>query len=761
MTNHQQELFETLPPPWELDDAGDTPLASIVFPEAPEGEFSYRIPDALRGQLRVGMRVRVPLGRGNRTVVGYCVGLTTGGAGGGQWKDIQEVIDALPLVSAGILELTRWMSDYYLCPWGPILEAVVPSGVRGQAGTREVLMLHVPTSVAARMTQLKLPPKQAVVLRTLVESPTPLTLAQVMERAACTLAPIQALRNKGLVRGETQRTEVGAMELSEIEATQPLQLSGDQQVAYDRIYQLLHTQQHSTVLLRGVTGSGKTEIYIRAIEEVTRFGRQAIVLVPEISLTPQTQRRFESRLASVAVLHSHLSPAQRHWQWQRIVRGEVQVVVGARSAVFAPTPHLGLIVMDEEHEPSFKQDTAPRYHAREVAIQRAMAEKVPLILGSATPSLESWHRARTGQYELIELPRRVGNRPMPDVATIDLRLSRKDRGFVGSLSRRLCLAMEQALDDGGQVILLLNRRGFATQIQCPACGEVVKCHDCEIALTHHRDEKKAICHYCNYQTDTPPRCPKCQFDSIQLSGTGTQRLENEIRQRFPNAVTLRMDSDTMRQPGSHDRALERFRRGEVQILVGTQLIAKGLDFPNVTLVGVVNADVALHFPDFRASERTFQLVTQVAGRTGRGDRAGRVLVQTFSPEHQAISTATTHDFVSFADWELKNREEFGYPPFSQVVRLVFRGESEAKVQTFAEHFVECLRKNLEAPEEKTRVLGPVPAPLAKLRGLFRYHALLQTEAPDLVRAALKKTGTEIPKSPDVQWIVDVDAASML
>ena len=425
----------------------------------------------------------------------------------------------------------------------------------------------------------------------------------------------------------------------------PFELNDDQRAALAAIQDPLRAPRHETILIHGVTGSGKTEVYIQAIQEVVSYGRQAIMLVPEISLTPQTEERFRARFDRVAVLHSHLSDAERHWHWERIARGEVQVVVGARSAVFAPVPHLGLIVLDEEHESSFKQDSAPRYHAREVALWRAREERIPLVLASATPSLESWYRAKQGEYRLVEMPRRVFNRPLPAVATIDLRDEFRSYRSRGAVSRQMHQAIEAALRDGGQVILLLNRRGYSTHIQCPMCGNVVRCPNCDLPLTHHRAGEMAICHYCDFQQPSPQECPECGATAIHFRGLGTQRLEAEIRARFPQAAVLRMDTDAMQSPGSHDRALSAFRDGKVQILLGTQMIAKGLDFPNVTLVGVINADTALHLPDFRAAERTFQLVTQVAGRTGRGEKGGRVLVQTFSPDHPAIRAAVKHDFA--------------------------------------------------------------------------------------------------------------------
>ena len=513
--------------------------------------------------------------------------------------------------------------------------------------------------------------------------------------------------------------------------------------------------------MHGVTGSGKTEVYIQAIQEVIRFGRQAIVLVPEISLTPQTRQRFRERFDSVAVLHSHLSGAERHWHWQQIALGKVQVVVGARSAVFAPTPNLGLIAIDEEHDASFKQDSVPRYHARQVALERTRAAGVPLVLGSATPSLESWYAAQQGEYKLLDLPTRVLDRPLPDVAAIDLRTEFRNRQSRGAVSRQLHMAMREALEAGGQIILLLNRRGFSTSIQCPACGHVVRCPDCDIALTHHRQGDKAICHFCDFETSAPPVCPECDFVGIRYSGLGTQRLEAEVRSRFPNVPCLRMDSDTMQKPGSHEEALARFRSGDVRILLGTQMIAKGLDFPDVTLVGVINADTALHFPDFRAAERTFNLVTQVAGRTGRSEKGGRVLVQTFSPEHPAIQAAMRHDYEAFARQELPTRQQYGYPPLTSMIRLIVRGPAETASEQFAEQMADILRTTAERRPFEFRVLGPAPAPIAKLRGKFRFHTLLLSPDIDRLRALVREATAELKPPHEVQWIADVDPLDML
>ena len=760
----QRSLFaDELERPWEVDAREECRVARLVFPSGPPGEFDYKIPEALAAEVEPGKRVRAPLGRGDRPVVGYCVAVEEQPATTRRLKELAACLDARPLLSAPLLRLTEWMARHYLCPWGQVLESVIPAGVRQQAGTRRTTLLHVADDALARAATLKLSRKQAQALRYLADSPEPLEPERLAQAVGMTVAPITALRRKGLLRSETVRLRHFEAEERIVAPEANHTLNADQQRALDLIREAMAARRHETLLLHGITGSGKTEVYIRAIQEVVSYGRQAIVLVPEISLTPQTRQRFLARFGSVALLHSHLTDSERHWHWERIARGEVAVIVGARSAVFAPTPRLGLIVLDEEHEGSFKQETAPRYHARDVALRRALDEQIPLILGSATPSLESYQRARGGEYRLVELPQRVMNRPLPDVVTIDLCAERQDKTSRGAISRRLRTAMEQALGDGGQVILLLNRRGYSTHIQCPQCGHVLRCPHCDIALTLHAEDRLALCHYCDHETPAPNVCGECQSPALRYSGLGTQRLEAELRARFPEYPCLRMDTDSMQGPGSHERALDAFRRGEVRILVGTQMIAKGHDFPEVTLVGVVNADTALHLPDFRAAERTFQLLVQVAGRTGRGDQGGRVLIQTFSPQHPAIQYATRHDYPGFALAELTARREaaFPYPPFSELARFVVRGQAEELVQAFAAHVVERLRAALAPAGDAARVLGPAPAQLARLRGLYRYHAQVQALDRGVLETALRAVVADLEPPDGVQWIVDVDPWDML
>jgi primosomal protein N' (replication factor Y) len=533
-----------------------------------------------------------------------------------------------------------------------------------------------------------------------------------------------------------------------------------------------------------VTGSGKTEIYLRAIEEVVKQGKEAIVLVPEISLTPQTLRRFRGRCGTVAVLHSHLTDAERGGYWRRVATGHVQVVVGARSAVFAPTRKLGLVIIDEEHEHTFKQESTPRYHARDVAVMRARLEDIPIIMGSATPSLESWANAAKGTYTLLDLPERVESRPMPPVRVIDLRHEPKGPGKPGAISPTLETAMRTALKQKGQIILLLNRRGFSTHVHCPACGHVAQCANCDLALTFHRTKAALVCHYCGWETAPFVNCPACQQAAIRYQGLGTEKLHAEIEAKFPGHVCQRMDSDTMTRPGSHERVLDAFRDGLIHILLGTQMIAKGLDFPNVTLVGVVNADVGLHLPDFRSAERTFQLLAQVAGRAGRGEKGGLVLVQTFTPDHPCITLAAKHDYPEFAALELTHRKQHRYPPYERLARLIVRSEKEDAARVFADHlagaFKEAIARSTAnspgftpgagepgfypgptAKPPPVRLLGPAECPVFRLNNYYRFHFQVQSEHSALLHDVLR-TVLAVAKPPaGVEFQVDVDPYNML
>ncbi len=767
------EEFARPTPKWEVAERTDFSLAQIVFNRPIEEPYDYVIPEAFQGTLQPGMRVKVPLGRGDKLTPGYCVGVRVAGEDDAsrlhKFKQVEEVLDVEPLIDAKMLGLTQWIAWRYLASWGQVLEAVVPAGVKNKAGTRETTYYRL-TSVSMRMNdeQLsKLPGKQAEVIRVARTKPDGITGSQLAELAHCGPGPIKTLVKKGWLESFRERAlkerEAGAASAKQ----ENLKLNVEQAVSLKAIVDASHEGRHETFLLHGVTGSGKTEVYIQAIQDAVARGKQAIVLVPEISLTPQTIRRFRSRFDEVAVLHSHLSDADRHYEWQRIASGEVKVVVGARSAIFAPLARLGLIIIDEEHETTFKQDTTPRYHAREVAQERARREGIPLVLGSATPTLESCYRVKQGEYKLLRMTKRIDGLTVPRVDLIDTLHDPliKQRHSIG---RAMQVGVDQALKDGGQVILFFNLRGFSPVLWCPSCSEKLKCPDCDLSLTWHKDKGKVICHTCEFSAVPPQRCPKCNEGTLKYLGAGTQKLEEEVRTKFANYKTIRMDSDSMRKPGSHDEALERFRHGEVQILLGTQMISKGLDFPNVTFVGVIDTDSMLFQPDFRASERTFQLISQVSGRTGRGSKGGRVFVQTSSRDEPAIALAAQHDFNAFVRLELGHRQEQGMPPFKTLTRIICRGPDEGETLEYATLLSEVLREAARKVAAGTgegplpiRILGPCPPHVARIKQMFRFHLQITAESFEQIRALWDEVKGKLPKGfARVEQQVDVDAMNL-
>ncbi len=742
-------------PEWQQAAMEDVLVAEVVFNLPLERPYTYSIPEELRDRVRAGQRVRAPLGRGNRSVVGYCVAVRQAESGQRTLKPIEELLDAEPLLSGQMLELTRWIGERYLCGWGQVLDSVIPAGVRKKSGTREVQSFILTPDSNDKLAESRLSRQQKTVIELLQKAAGPIAATDLCERAGCGPGPLNTLRKKGLITALRIRSEISGDDLLPAVQQSDLILNEQQQAALDMILKPLRAGTHETLLLHGATGSGKTEVYIRAIREVVSYGRQAIVLVPEISLTPQTIRRFRSRFKTVAVLHSHMTDSERHWQWQQIASGDIEVIVGARSAVFAPTPNLGLIVIDEEHEPSFKQDSTPRYHAREVARRRCQDERVPLILGSATPTLESWIRATRKLDTLVSMPSRVADRPLPPVVIVDTRNDpRISKG--SSLGRAMFQAIDRALKEKGQVILFLNLRGYSPTVWCRSCGAGIKCPNCDITLTWHRDKQVVVCHSCDYEIAPPKVCPTCQSPAVRYLGTGTQKLDEEVRNTFPNATSIRMDSDSMQKPGSHDEALEKFRSGEVQILLGTQMIAKGLDFPNVTMVGVIDADTMLRQPDMRAAERTFQLIAQVAGRTGRGERGGRVLVQTTCPNDPAVKFAAKHDFIGFAQHELAERYDVHAPPFASVARVIFRGSDETRTRQTAQAVADRLRAARKGPTEPVRVLGAAPAPITRLRGLWRFHLQITGKTHELVRELWQSVEKSLSLPDDVEFAIDVD-----
>jgi primosomal protein N' (replication factor Y) len=738
-------------------------FADVVFDRPLDHAYTYAVPESLIGAVAVGKRVAAPFGKGDKTIVGHCVRLAAAGPER-TVKELVRVLDEEPLLTPDLLRLTRWMADYYLCGWGQVLNAVVPAGARHQAGLRSAIFVQAVPEAELPPTPPTLTPKQTAALDALRRAGKPMEIRRLAQVAQCGTVPVEALVAKGMARRVTRRVDRFQDTTEAAVHEPPVTLNTDQLKVWAPVEKAVRGGGFQAFLLYGVTGSGKTEIYLRAIEEVVRQGKQALVLVPEISLTPQTIQRFRGRCGEMAVMHSHLGDAERGGHWRRVASGQVQVVVGARSAVFAPARKLGLIVIDEEHEATFKQESTPRYHARDVAVMRARLENVPILLGSATPSLESWHNAHRGQYTLLTLPTRVLDRPMPKVALIDLRNEIPRGGKFHALSPTLERAMKQALHDGGQVILLLNRRGFSTHVHCPACGHVETCRFCDVALTYHRERSLMLCHYCGYEQNPPDLCPKCGQQACRYQGLGTEKLEGEIAEKFPGIEARRMDSDTMRRPGSHAKVLAAFRRGEVRILFGTQMIAKGLDFPNVTLVGVVNADVGMHLPDFRAAERTFQLLAQVSGRAGRGSQGGRVLVQTFNPEQPCVALAAAHDYTGFVSSELPHRKVLSYPPFQRMARVIVRSRDREAAEAFAHKLVDVFNQALTrvtGEDSSVRLLGPAEAPVFRLKGYYRYHFQLQSPSAGALHHVLRHVLPAAKTPTGVECTVDIDPLAML
>lgn len=611
--------------------------------------------------------------------------------------------------------------------------------------------------------------KRAEILQILLDEEVPIATAELTKRIGTSVSLLRTLERRGFIQITRARTVRNPLSCQPVAATQPYVLNPAQTAVFAEIQNALtrlqtaSTEARRILLLHGVTGSGKTEVYMQAIAPILESGKSVIVLVPEISLTPQTASRFIGRFGErVAVLHSRMSTGERYDSWHRIQKGEATIVIGPRSAVFAPVSELGLIIIDEEHSDSYKSDTAPRYHAREVAQKRSELANCALLLGSATPSLESFHRARSGAYQLLSLPTRVLDREMPEVHIVDMRAELKggNRTIFSALLRN---AIEQRLVKREQIILFLNRRGHSTYVFCRTCGYVERCSNCSISLTFHFETKKLVCHHCGHRRDTHPACPQCSSPAIRYFGMGTEAIEQEVRKAFPAANVKRFDADSTARKNAHQQILSAFQQQEIDILIGTQMVAKGLDFPNVTLVGVIAADTALNLPDFRASEQTFSLLTQVAGRSGRAEVPGEVIIQTYMPEHYCITAAQKHDYIGFYEQEVAARSALRYPPFSHVARLLLRGKDEKSVIEAA-HAVLNQLQNSQTDGDSVEILGPAPAPLSKIEGKFRWHFLLRSETAEAISQRVRQLTAEPPpaiKSNAVESVIDIEPTSIL
>jgi len=835
--------------------------ADVALPVAVYKTFTYLIPPDLETSGVVGVRAIVPFGRKYVTgmIVGHPVNPTVKGI-----KPISDVLDSAPVLSDELLQLCRWIAEYYIAPLGEVLKAALPqrfslastrivrpmipvSGIPENLPSQRRRMLDlivnkgsIPVRELKRRTGLRsinavlndmvhagyieleemIPrPKQTVRLKEVILlsevneatiSSTLQTLSPRKRRARALLRTVMALRGEGLTEIETldlvkqsgassgvvkefrasgllptvHREVESAQDHGTDSQTISIILNGAQQKALVDVNSAIISGQHKTFLLHGVTGSGKTQVYIEAIRLCLDRGESAIVLVPEISLTPQTVRRFNTHFpGQVAVVHSRMSQGERYAVWRHVLAGKYRVVIGPRSAVFAPVSNLGLLVVDEEHEASYKQyDAVPRYHARDAAIVRASLCNAVVILGSATPSIESYYNAKKGKYRLLELPARIDNIPMPEVTLIDMREERrreytaakeqsadgktwKWREFrQGSVSAHLQERIRESMSRGEGIILLQNRRGFAPFVECPDCGYAESCERCSVTLTYHLAKKHLRCHYCGTVYSPHNVCPQCGGENLRLKGIGTQRVEEELGKLFPGARILRMDLDTTSRKGAHERLLRKFGDGHADILLGTQMVAKGLDFPRVTLVGVISADTQMLLPDFRSDERTFQLLTQVAGRSGRSALSGEVVIQTHQPGHYTLQHVIDHDYKAFYEEEMAGREELEYPPFSRLVLVEFKGENEDHVRVEAERFRDTLRAN----DGVFALLGPAPAVIARIKDLYRWHLIIKIpKAADPtgahLRMALRKTMATLAQKQrrSLRVIIDVDPVGLM
>jgi primosomal protein N' (replication factor Y) (superfamily II helicase) len=738
----------------------------VIIDRAIHREFDYAVPEGLMDRVGVGSRVRVPFR--DKSALATVVAITEESEAEGI-RTIEAVVGEAPILSKQLLELGRWISAYYCCPIETVMRSLLPQVIRrAEIGWKKQLFVQRGRKIDNEELEKlrRRAPRQAELLEAILRLEAPARASQLLRQTSFDNQTLRALEKRGLVelREEPVMRDPHADE--QFIATSNLTLNQEQTHALKQITQALDSPEKShPILLHGVTGSGKTEIYLQAIRAALGRVHTAIVLVPEISLTPQTVERFKGRFAdiqdAVAVLHSHLSEGERHDEWHKIHSGRARIAIGARSAIFAPLKNLGLIVVDEEHETTYKQEEAPRYHARDVAIVRAKIEKCVVVLGSATPSLESYHNAAIGKYRLVTLTQRIDEKQMPLMRIVDLRQERRKEKAATILSEKLRAAIADRFEKREQTILFLNRRGFSTSLLCSNCGEARNCPNCSVALTFHRHPLVAgrlSCHLCGHTAAVPKKCPACGKDALIYAGFGTEKVEATVSQIFPKAVVRRMDADSMTRKEAYRETLRNFRTGNIDILVGTQMIAKGLHFPNVTLVGIINADLALHLPDFRAGERTFQLLTQVAGRAGRGETSGEVFVQTYTPFSPSIQFARHHDFTGYFQQELEFRERCDFPPFKHAILITVRSAHEARAKLSAETLKRRLKEAL--PEEF--ILGDAtPAPLEKLQGQFRFHILIRGEAIMRLSRLVRETLDKLPFPEDVAVTVDVDPYQLL
>lgn len=758
--------------------------ASVITPAPLRDTLIYKVPDRLRQQIAVGMRVLIPLGR--RKVTGVVLQLLPQSSIA-ETREILTTLDERPILDTAMLQLSQWIAGYYLATLGEVLGTILPPGLRSEIQKTIILkpgMFSARDRLEERILQRLHQSKGKISFKILTREIPVGGLFAAVERLAS--AGAVEIHEHLPARRRKKDSSLEPDAASSTEAPADFVLSSEQQRALHMVERRLQERGFEAFLLHGVTGSGKTEVYLRAMERARRAGSGSLVLIPEISLTPQLLDRVKARFPGrVGVLHSGLTDAERWTQWWQIARGNVDIVVGARSAVFAPLPQLGLIIVDEEHDPSYKQDEGVRYNGRDVAVVRAKLLACPIILGSATPAIETYQNSLDGRYRLLELTRRVEQRPLPAVEIVDLRskLDAPDRryrskelssgkhsesaqcfGQARLISSRLASLLKENYQSSKQSLIFLNRRGFSNFLQCVLCGYVLRCSQCSVTLTFHRSQKSACCHHCNFRTTAIELCPHCTHGSLYGIGAGTEQIEEMLQRLVPPARIARMDRDTTSKRGSHEELIRQWEKGAIDILVGTQMITKGHDVTGVTLVGAVLADLSLNLPDFRAGERTFQLLSQVAGRSGRGDDPGTMIVQTYSPQHYAIQHLISHDYKGFFASEIEFRRALDYPPFSRLVCLKLDGPKLDQVVAKARMLGAALRCRAgtdAASREKIDVLGPAPAPIQKLRNRYRWQILLKGKQSSHLLQLAKRARELLPRSPIVRLHIDVDPYNML
>jgi len=744
----------------------DTSIVEVIALSGFDKALAYAVPPTCQEALKVGSLVRIPLRRRSELGVVTRYG-TDQVVPPGKLKMLFEVVQPYPVLPPDLMELFRWAQRYYAATPEAILETMIPGAIRKgmKPKTRRYIFKGKAPTAEELAALEKRAPKQAAILKFIRQQVKPLPRVDILKAMKISASACDSLVAKGLLREtdtEEERVaygdELGSQEV--VAETRPV-LTDEQDAAVKAIHQAIAADAFSVRLLHGVTGSGKTEVYLRAIEKIVAEGGGVIFLVPEVALAPQTvgrvRARLEARGVHTVVWHSHLSEGERYDAWKALASGEAHVVVGARSAVFAPVQNLRLMIVDEEHEPSYKQEESPRYNGRDVAVYRALINKSVCVLGSATPSLESLYNVERGKYAVDRILNRVDHRQLPKIHLVDMRREALQGKGASPISRTLADKLVDRFEKKEQSILFLNRRGFSTSILCPDCGYVASCEHCSIPMTFHRTDGKLRCHLCAEHREAPHKCPECKSVNIRKKGIGTQKIEDIVQKILPRAKIVRMDADSMSKKNLYRKILNDFRIGKIDILVGTQMIAKGLDFPNVTLVGLVDADKSLHVEDFRAAERTFQLIVQVSGRSGRGDRAGEVVIQTSTPHAPPIQFARKSDFDGFQLEELEQRREFNYPPFRHLIRHLFRGRNPDKVNFYIEQWLKLVEKEMEGQLE---IRGPAPAPIEKIRDEYRFQLWYFAPSASRVIQKIAKLRESFKMDKDVIDLIDVDPMNM-